>query len=70
MCSQHSAQGDEEHIFFGLASEPRSTFSPGLTSKLVAMAFWFGSQNQGQWFGDLGLKITTMISWFGPQKQV
>jgi hypothetical protein len=31
---------------------------------------WFRPQNQGQRFGDLGLKITVMISWFVPQNQV
>jgi hypothetical protein len=37
VCDLHRAQGDEEHGFFGLASKPRSTVSPGLASKLVAM---------------------------------
>jgi hypothetical protein len=27
---------------------------------------WFGPQNQGRRFGDLGLKIIVMVSWFGP----
>jgi hypothetical protein len=27
-------------------------------------------QNQGQRFGDLGIKIIVTISWFGPQNQV
>jgi hypothetical protein len=31
---------------------------------------WFGHQNQGRWFGDLGLKITVTFSWFGPQNHV
>jgi hypothetical protein len=39
VCGLHFAQGDEEHIFFGLASKPRSTISPGLASKPVAMGF-------------------------------
>jgi hypothetical protein len=36
MCSLHCAQGDEEHMFLGLASKSRSTVSHGLTSKPVA----------------------------------
>jgi hypothetical protein len=34
------------------------------------MVFWFGPQNQGRRFGDLGVKITAMVSWFGPKKQM
>jgi hypothetical protein len=25
---------------------------------------WFGPQNQGRRFGDLGLKISAIVSWF------
>jgi hypothetical protein len=39
MCGLHHAQGGEEHVFLGLASKPRSTVSPGLTSKPVALGF-------------------------------
>jgi hypothetical protein len=39
MCGLHRVQGDEEHKFFTLASKPRSTISPGLASKPVAMSF-------------------------------
>jgi hypothetical protein len=35
----HRAQVDEEREFLGLASKPRSTVSPSLTSKLVATGF-------------------------------
>jgi hypothetical protein len=38
VCGLHRAQGDNEHGFLGLASKPRSTVSPSLASKLVAMA--------------------------------
>jgi hypothetical protein len=38
-----------------------------LTSKLVAQASHFGTQNRQLQFGDFGLKITTTVSWFGPQ---
>jgi hypothetical protein len=34
------------------------------------MVSWLGPQNQGQQFGDLGLKVTVTISLFGPQNQV
>jgi hypothetical protein len=37
--SLHLAQGDEEHMFLGLASKPRSTVSSSLDSKPVALGF-------------------------------
>jgi hypothetical protein len=39
MCGLHRAQGNEERMFLGLASKPRSIVSPRLASKLVAMDF-------------------------------
>jgi hypothetical protein len=51
-------------VFSGLASKPVETVSPGLTSKLMARVFRFGSQNRQLRFGDLSLKITAMVSWF------
>jgi hypothetical protein len=39
MCGLHRPQGDEEHGFLGSASKPKSTVSPGLASKPVAMVF-------------------------------
>jgi hypothetical protein len=35
VCGLYRAQGDEEHVFLGLASKPRSTISLGLASKPV-----------------------------------
>jgi hypothetical protein len=35
VCGQHHAQGDQERVFFGLVSKPRSMVSPGLASKPV-----------------------------------
>jgi hypothetical protein len=70
VCGLHRAYGNEECGFLGLASKPRLTVSPSLFSKPMATVSWFDPQNQGRWFGDLGLKITTMVSWFGPQNQV
>jgi hypothetical protein len=35
VCGQHYAQGDQERVFFGLVSKPRSMVSPGLASKPV-----------------------------------
>jgi hypothetical protein len=46
VCGVHHAQGDEERGFLGLSSKPRSTVSPGLASKLVAMISCFETQNQ------------------------
>jgi hypothetical protein len=39
VCGLHHAQGDEERGFLSLTSKPRSTVSPGLASKLVALGF-------------------------------
>jgi hypothetical protein len=36
VCVLHHVQGDEEHMFLGPASKPRSTVSPSLVSKPVA----------------------------------
>jgi hypothetical protein len=44
------------------------TYSYAFSLKTTAMISWFGPQNQGRQFGNLGLKIT--VSWFGPQNQV
>jgi hypothetical protein len=35
-CDLHIAQEDEEHMFLGLTSKPRSMVSPALASKSVA----------------------------------
>jgi hypothetical protein len=45
VCGLHRAEGDEEHMFLGLASKPRSTGFPIWASKAVGMVWWFGSQN-------------------------
>jgi hypothetical protein len=37
MCGLYCAQGDEERMFLGLSSKPRSTVSPSLASKPVAI---------------------------------
>jgi hypothetical protein len=37
--------------------------------KPIATVSWFGPQNQGRRFGDLGLKTTVAVSWLGPQNQ-
>jgi hypothetical protein len=41
VCGLHRAQGDEERGFLGSASKPRSTVSPSLASKPLAMVMWF-----------------------------
>jgi hypothetical protein len=38
--------------------------------KTTMTVSWFGPQNQGQRFDDLGLRITMIVSLFGPQNQV
>jgi hypothetical protein len=56
VCSPYRAQGDEEHEFLSSASKPRSTVSPGLTSKLVATVLVVWPQNHSLGFLGLGLK--------------
>jgi hypothetical protein len=62
--------GDEKHGFSDLASKPVAMVCQRFSLKTTATVIWFGSQNQGQRFGDLGLKIITTVSWFEPQNQV
>jgi hypothetical protein len=61
---------DREVGFFDLASKLVVTVCQWFGLKTIATIYWFGPQNQGQWFGDLGLQITMTVSWFGPQNQV
>jgi hypothetical protein len=56
MCSLNCAQGDEEHGFLGSASKSRSTISPSLASKIVAMVVLVWPQNHSLGFPGLGLK--------------
>jgi hypothetical protein len=51
MCNLHHAQEDEERMFLVLASKPRSTVSPGLTSKPVATGFpvWASKPTSPVW---------------------
>jgi hypothetical protein len=55
VCGLHHAEGDEECEFLGLASKPRSTVSPSLTSKLLAMVHVVWPQNHSLRFPSLGL---------------
>jgi hypothetical protein len=71
VCNPHRTHGgDEKHCFFSLASKPVATVCQWFGLKTNAIVSWFGPQNQGGWFGDLGLKITMTVSWFGRQNQV
>jgi hypothetical protein len=56
VCSLQHAQGDEEHVFLGLASKPKSAVSPGLASKPVATILVVWHQNHSLGFPGLGLK--------------
>jgi hypothetical protein len=57
VCALHRTQGDEEHMFLGLASKPRSTVSPRLASKLVATVLMVWPQSHS--LGFLGLVLNT-----------
>jgi hypothetical protein len=59
MCDPlHTHGGDEKRGFSGLASKLVAIACQWLGLKTTAIVSWFRPQNQGRWFGDLGLKIT------------
>jgi hypothetical protein len=71
VCDPHcTRKGDEKCMFSGLASKPVATVCQWFGLKTTVTVSWFGSQNQGRWFGDLGRKITIIVSWFEPQNQI
>jgi hypothetical protein len=68
VCGLHRARGEEERMFLGLASKPRTTVSPSLASKPVATIFpclacgysccgW--PQNHSLRFLGMGLKTSS-----------
>jgi hypothetical protein len=70
VCDSHrTCGGNKKHGFFNLASKPMAMVYQWSGIKTTATVSWFGHQNKGQRFGDLGLKITTTVSWFGHQNQ-
>jgi hypothetical protein len=68
VCGPYRAQGDEEPEFLGLASKPRSTVSPGLASKPVAMVLVVWPQNHSLGSPSLGLKTGSCGLVFWPTK--
>jgi hypothetical protein len=56
VCSLHHTQGDEEHMFLGSSSKPRSIVSPGLASKPVVAVLVVWHQNHSLGFPGMGLK--------------
>jgi hypothetical protein len=70
VCNPHHTHGgDEKHGFSGLASKPVATVCQWFGLKTIVTVSWFGPQNQGRWFADLGLKIITMVCRFAPQNR-
>jgi hypothetical protein len=65
VCGLHCAHGDEERRFLSSASKPRTTVSPGLASKSVAMVLVVCPQNHSLGFPDLGLKTSScsLVIW-------
>jgi hypothetical protein len=70
VCGLYCVQGDEERVFLGLASTPRSTVSPGLTSKPVVTVLVVWPQNHSLGFPGLGLKIGNCILVIWPTKSL
>jgi hypothetical protein len=64
-CDLYRAQGDKEHEFLGSASKPKSTVSPGLTSKPVATVLVVWPQNHSLGFPSLDLKTDSysLVIW-------
>jgi hypothetical protein len=64
VCDLHrTRRGDAKRGFFGLASKSVATICQYFSLKTTMIVCWFGPQNHGRWFGDLGLKITAAVSW-------
>jgi hypothetical protein len=70
VCDLHHAQGDKECEFLGSASKPRSTVSPGLTSKLVGTVLVVWLENQSLGFLGLRLKISRCVLVIWPTKSL
>jgi hypothetical protein len=57
MCSLHRAWGDEEHLFFGWATKPRSTVCQWFGLKTTGtIGQWFGLKTGDDIFSRFGLK--------------
>jgi hypothetical protein len=61
LCGLHHVQGDEEHVFLGLASKPRLTISPSLASKLGSMVLVVWPQNHSLGFPVWASKPATVV---------
>jgi hypothetical protein len=62
VCNPHRTRGeDEKHGFFGLASKLVVKVCQWFGLKTTLAVSWFAPQNQGRWFGDLGIKITATV---------
>jgi hypothetical protein len=59
----HTHEGDKKRRFSDLASKLVVTVCQWFGHKTTMTVPWFGPQNQGRRFGDLGLKIIMMIYW-------
>jgi hypothetical protein len=57
MCDPYRTRGGEKkHGFPDLASKSVAVVYQWFSLKTTMTVFWFGPQNQGRWFGVLGLK--------------
>jgi hypothetical protein len=57
----HTRGGDEKHRFPGLALKLVAIVCQWFCLKTTPTVSWFGPQNQGQRFGDLGIQITVTV---------
>jgi hypothetical protein len=70
VCGLHSAQGDEERGFLGLASKPRLTVSLDLTTKPVATILVVWPHNNSLCFPGLCLKTSSCSLVISPTKSL
>jgi hypothetical protein len=70
VCGLHHVEGDEECGFLGLASNPRSTVSPALASKMMATVLVVWPQNYSLGFPSLCLKTSSCSLVIWPTKSL
>jgi hypothetical protein len=68
VCGLHHVQGNDERVFLGFASKPRSTVSPDLASKPMTTVLVGWPQNHSLEFPGLGLKTDSCILVIWPTK--
>jgi hypothetical protein len=61
VCGLYHAQGDEEHVFLGLASKPRLTVLPGWPQNRWLRFLWFDLKTTRSGFPIWASKLAAMV---------